>query len=1242
MLRNYFMVFIALSLGIALSIASFFMIQNFEMQSIHEKMQKDTQFLATQIKSEIISTIEESLISLSAFYGASDEVTRNEFHTFTQPFLALHPHIQALEWIPKIPHEERIAYETQAKLLYPNFYFKERSAQKALIQATERSVYFPVYYVEPHQGNEVALGFDLGSNTMRLSTLNLARDKGSMQATAPIKLIQDSHANSFGFLVFKPIFKREKPVITLEQRQENLEGFVLAVFKMRNIIESVIARSGHQTHFELLIQDESEPFLEQLLYRSANVELNRKPMFREKFHVLNRIWSIIYWPNANYVEQEGSWMSWFIPLVSVLFTLFIVLYLLSSIRHNLRLRKEIVVRKHAEKTLKEKEAFLRLVIDNIPQLIFWKDHHAMYLGCNQRFADINGLNSPEDIIGKTDLDLAWKQAAKFIQDDHRIMESDTPELSQISSIIDENGQPHWVETNKIPLHNLRGKVVGLLNTIEDITERKRAEILHQNYQQTLEQEVAEKTEEIAVQSEELETINDELHQQAIILREQSQQLEKEQAKFSIVLDSLESLIYVADIETYEILFANQYAKKLFGYQIVGKKCWQVLQKEQTGPCSFCEIPKQVNKASKPTDIYTWEYKNSVNQRWYYMQEQAIQWTDRRLVRLEISTDITKLKEAQYTLEQKEVYLRSFFEQSLVGMTITSPEKGFLEINDTLCNILGYVREELMQIDWAQITHPDDLALDIVYFERLLAGEVDAYTLDKRFIRKDEQIVYTTVSVSCVRHEQGQVNYIVGFVIDISQRKQAEQALQEAKKTADVANQAKSMFLANMSHELRTPLNGILGYAQILNADKKLTEKQRKGIGVIQRSGDYLLTLINDILDLAKIEANHIEFCPTDFGFGEFLQGIVELFQIRAEKKGINFHYEALSHLPEGIHADEKRLRQVIINLLTNAIKFTEKGNVTLKVGYHEDKLRFQVEDTGIGIVEKDLETIFQPFQQSGDGTYKIEGTGLGLSITQKIVEMMEGEIHVESTLGQGSTFWVTLQLEAAPSFTTFNKSLKNQPTIIGFKEAPKTILVVDSHAESYAVMVDLLTPLGFELINADNGQLGLDKAIAINPDLIITDLAMPIMDGFELAKQLRQQPKFSDTPIIAVTASVFDYDQQQSYAAGCNAFVPKPFRTETLFAELQHWLKLTWIYEQPEPIQAEEENESVGNWTLNVEQASVLYDLAMQGDTMAIKEYAEELINTDKKLTALATKIQELADNFEDSEICNLVEPWLN
>lgn len=284
-------------------------------------------------------------------------------------------------------------------------------------------------------------------------------------------------------------------------------------------------------------------------------------------------------------------------------------------------------------------------------------------------------------------------------------------------------------------------------------------------------------------------------------------------------------------------------------------------------------------------------------------------------------------------------------------------------------------------------------------------------------------------------------------------------LQKAEKTAQSANRAKSDFLANMSHELRTPLNGILGYAQILKRDKSLTNSQKDNVGIIYQCGDHLLNLINDILDLSKIEARKMELHPTDFHFPEFLQGIAEICRIRADQKGICLIFEQITQLPTGVKADEKRLRQALINLLGNAVKFTETGGVAFKVGYHEGKIRFQVEDTGVGMASEQLEEIFLPFQQVGDHSRKAEGTGLGLAITRQLVQMMGGKIQVKSTFGKGSIFFFDLDLPEVSQYADIVK--EEQRNIQGFNGYKRKVIVADDRPENRSILVKMLSPLGF-------------------------------------------------------------------------------------------------------------------------------------------------------------------------------------
>ncbi|HEX7649788.1 MAG TPA: ATP-binding protein [Noviherbaspirillum sp.] len=593
------------------------------------------------------------------------------------------------------------------------------------------------------------------------------------------------------------------------------------------------------------------------------------------------------------------------------------------------------------------------------------------------------------------------------------------------------------------------------------------------------------------------------------------------------------------------------------------------------------------------------------------------------------------KRTESALREREARIRQLVESNIIGIFFFDLRGGIGDANNALLHMLGYDRDDLLsgKLQWASLTPPAYRAQD----ERKEAevrrtGKCTPY--EKEFLRKDGSHVPVLIGAALFEgsREQG-----VAFVLDLSERKKAETE-REARRAAEAANRAKSAFLANMSHELRTPLNGILGYAQILERDPALGERQLAGVDVVRKSGEHLLALINDILDLAKIEAGKMELCFADLQLAKFVQTITEIVGVKAAQKGLELVCDMAPDVPQWIRADEKRLRQVLLNLLANAVKFTDRGRIVLRVSFLPPaRLCFEVQDTGIGIAADQLDRIFQPFEQAGDTQRRLAGTGLGLAISREYVRLMGGDIRVESRIGHGSLFRFELEAQPARAATAAAAGV-----VTGYTGPRKKILVIDDVAENRRVMFDLLSPLGFEVIEAYNGRQGLDTAQSLRPDLILMDIVMPEMDGLEATRCLRRMKDLKDVPIIAMSASVSATNSQQSLDAGMNAFLPKPVNVDSLLNQIAALLRLDWIHSLPDAESASESGAAGPVVTPPMEEMEVLHRLAQLGNMQDIMAHANQLAERDKRYRPFASRLMLLAKGYQSQAVLRLVEQYLN
>jgi PAS domain S-box-containing protein len=668
------------------------------------------------------------------------------------------------------------------------------------------------------------------------------------------------------------------------------------------------------------------------------------------------------------------------------------------------------------------------------------------------------------------------------------------------------------------------------------------------------------------------------------------------------------------------------------------------------------------------------------------------------------------------LRQSESKLMQFLEAVPVGIAVFSPNGQISYMNQTGQQILGQGARPEAAPEELGLTYQLYIAgTDQIYpteqMPAMLALKGETVRIDNMEFHGDGKIIPLEVISTPVFDEKGNIIYSINAFADITERKQAEKLLADynrilqqqvqertlelqreieerkrAEKAALAASEAKSTFLANMSHELRSPLNAILGFAQLISGDGNITPEHQDSLGIITRSGEHLLALINQVLDLAKIEAGRTTLNEVNFDLHRLLLDLENMFQLKAEEKELQLVFNKTLDVPQHIRTDEVKLRQVLINLLSNAIKFTSSGTVSVRVQLvmgntppptdpqstkptslvpppvsgdrkksgedSEDitnyqlpitnyRLRFEVEDTGCGMAPEELETLFAAFVQTKAGKESQEGTGLGLTISRKFVEMMGGEMTVSSQVGKGSIFKFEIEAIAIAPASMERLPSTRRPIGLAPNQGEYRILIVDDNRDNRQLLFKMLSRFGFELQQASNGVEAMEIWQAFEPQLIFMDMRMPIMDGMEATKRIKATAKGQETAIVALTASSLEQERAAILAAGCDDFIRKPFLTTEILDALHKHIGVQYLYEQPAaPIASTATSSDILSRSaiaalpadLIADFRQVIIDL----DVEMIQTYIERIQKHDRPLAdALAT----LAKNFEFEQILALINP---
>ncbi|MDI1276177.1 PAS domain S-box protein [Methylobacter sp.] len=601
------------------------------------------------------------------------------------------------------------------------------------------------------------------------------------------------------------------------------------------------------------------------------------------------------------------------------------------------------------------------------------------------------------------------------------------------------------------------------------------------------------------------------------------------------------------------------------------------------------------------------------------------------------------------LRQQTHYLRTMIDTLPMFAWLKDTDSRFLVVNQALAAACSHSVDDMVgksDLDVWLREHAEAYRADDA--EVMATGLRKA--VEEPFVDAHNGAIWVETFKAPVVDEDGRVLGTVGVSRDIRERKAVEAAREAALAEAERLARLRSEFMARMSHELRTPLNGILGYSQILLGENRLNERQNVMVNVMQQSGEHLLSLINDILDFAKIEAGKQTLSLSDIHLPSFLRNLADIVSVKAEQKQLTFICDIAAAVPEGIRADGMRLKQVLLNLLSNAVKYSEQGQISLRVtvlekpfseGAHVEfgRLRFEIQDSGIGIDAGQLESIFKPFEQAADIQYSGGGTGLGLVISRELIRLMGSEIFVSSRVGEGSTFWFDLD---APDVDVNGDIMPVEQHITGYLGPRQRVLVVDDTEVNRALLIDMLSRLGFETVEAANGRACLNSAETRKPDLILLDMVMPEMDGLETARRLRQMPGFGQTPIIAVSAGASGIDVAEAMAAGVNVFLTKPIEIKRLMGQIAGLLKFDWIYALPKTESSPKYKPDEWLDAPPQEEMRVLRQLAAEGSMRDIIIQADYLDELDASYRPFAEQLRSLAKGYQSKAVLDLVERYID
>jgi PAS domain S-box-containing protein len=1122
-------------IGILLSVSIFIIVLDWEHQRIQTEFNQDAEERFEALKREIESDL-HVLDSITAFYTHGHKIGRSEFRDFVKHFLLRHRSIQALEWIPRIPNNQREAYEKAAKQDgYLNFRITDRKAQGKMVRAPQRNEYFPVYLVEPYEGNEIALGFDLGSDPTRLKSLARSRDTGEMVASARIKLVQET-TDQFGFLVFEPIYRKDGLMDSVESRREKLEGFVLGVFRIADIVEKSVSYLTTKG-INFYLYDESAPMQDRFLYfhqsrpskditmskRSEKAETERSFQYTKTLDVAGWKWKVLYTPLPEYITARRTWQPLGLLLIGLLFTASYGSYLLINIKRterieklvkertdelsiaNKELRHEITERKEVEEALRSSEERYRLILESIQDGYFEVD-----LAGNCTFANDARCRSlgytREELIGVNNRQFEDKENAKKVyQAFNRVYRTGEPINRLDEEVIRKDGTRAFSELSVSLIRDPEEKPIGFRGISRDVTERKRIE-------------------EALRQSNQFNT--------------------------EVISNAAEGIIVYDREFRYEVW--NRFMEDLTGMQatdVLGKCAFDL----------FPHLPEQGIDRLLERALHG-ETVSSPDTPYHIPQTGKRGWVSgtygpHRDARgsiigvIGIVRDITERKRVEEVLRESEEKYRSLIANAMDAIFIA--QDGLIKFpNPTALAMTGYSQEELTTLPFLTFIHPDDRDMVLDNHRRRLEGEEVPNTYPFRIINKKGEELWGQLNATLITWDGKPA--VLCFIRDITERKQAEEALRSSEEQLRQSQKMEAIgrLAGGIAHDFNNLLTVIGGNCQLSLLELKERDPMKETIEEIKRAGEKAADLTRQLLAFSRrqiLEMKVLDLNTVVRDLDKMLHRLIgediELTVLLADDL-------------RRVKTDPGWIEQIIMNLAVNARDAMPSGgklsietaNVELDEAYVSGHIAakpgryvmLSMSDTGVGMTPEVRQLVFEPFFTTKE---KGKGTGLGLSTVYGIVKQSGGNISVYSEPGLGTTFKIYL-----PSVDESLEEMREKVPREEFPRGGETILVVEDEEDVRKLAVRVLERQGYRVLEASCG----DDALTLGKEpihMILTDVVMPGLSGRELAGRLtRLYPKMKVLYMSGYTDNAIVH--HGVLEEGMN-YIQKPFTIDKLMRKVR-------------------------------------------------------------------------------------------